>query len=243
MKEEKNLEGQKHLTTRQTVIQALKFVLFSAGAGIIQFVSFTLLQTVAKLPYWPAYLPAIILSVLFNFTVNRKFTFKSANNVPVAMLKVACFYIVFIPLSTWWGDALTEQAGWNDTLVLLLTMLINFVTEFLYDRFFVFRNSINTNELGMKERKQIEETEDKITSSLNDKGGWLWGVLGFFIPLVGFILFLVWRNERPNTAKSCGIGALVGFILWIICAIITLVAAFFFLDAIPLSLIVNCLLF
>lgn len=162
MKEEKNLEGQKHLTTRQTVIQALKFVLFSAGAGIIQFVSFTLLQTVAKLPYWPAYLPAIILSVLFNFTVNRKFTFKSANNVPVAMLKVACFYLVFIPLSTWWGDALTEQASWNDTLVLLLTMLINFVTEFLYDRFFVFRNSINTNELGMKER---EKTEQKKTST------------------------------------------------------------------------------
>lgn len=160
MKEGKKLEGQKHLTTEQTVIQALKFVLFSAGAGIIQFVSFTLLQEVAHLPYWPAYLPAVILSVLFNFTVNRKFTFKSANNVPIAMIKVACFYVVFIPLSTWWGDALTEQAGWNDYLVLAFTMAINFVTEFLYDRFFVFGKSINTNDLGIKERKKMEQVRN-----------------------------------------------------------------------------------
>lgn len=160
MKEGKKLEGQKHLTTEQTVIQALKFVLFSAGAGIIQFVSFTLLQEVAHLPYWPAYLPAVILSVLFNFTVNRKFTFKSANNVPIAMIKVACFYVVFIPLSTWWGDALTEQAGWNDYLVLAFTMAINFVTEFLYDRFFVFGKSINTNDLGIKEREKMEQVRN-----------------------------------------------------------------------------------
>ncbi len=169
MKEEKKLEGQKHLTTEQTVIQALKFVLFSAGAGIIQFVSFTLLQEVAHLPYWPAYLPAVILSVLFNFTVNRKFTFKSANNVPIAMIKVACFYVVFIPLSTWWGDALTEQAGWNDYLVLAFTMAINFVTEFLYDRFFVFGKSINTNDLGLKERKKMEQAQAEKGKTDGDK--------------------------------------------------------------------------
>lgn len=169
MKEGKKLEGQKHLTTEQTVIQALKFVLFSAGAGIIQFVSFTLLQEVAHLPYWPAYLPAVILSVLFNFTVNRKFTFKSANNVPIAMIKVACFYVVFIPLSTWWGDALTEQAGWNDYLVLAFTMVINFVTEFLYDRFFVFGKSINTNDLGLKERKKMEQDRSNIGKTDRDK--------------------------------------------------------------------------
>ena len=157
------IEGQKHLTPKQTAIQSIKFVHFSAGAGIIQFVTFTLLQEVAHLPYWPAYLPAVILSVLFNFTVNRKCTFKSANNVPVAMLKVACFYVVFIPLSTWWGDALTEQAGWNDYLVLAFTMIINFVTEFLYDRFFVFGKSINTNELGIKEREKMEQEKSALT--------------------------------------------------------------------------------
>ena len=168
-KQKQKIEGQKHLTPKQTVIQSLKFVLFSAGAGIIQFVSFTLLQKLAHLPYWSAYLPAIILSVLFNFTVNRKFTFKSANNVPIAMVKVALFYVAFIPLSTWWGDALTEQAHWHDTLVLLFTMLINFVTEFLYDRFFVFGKSINTNELGLKEREKMKQEADAAQQEKKDR--------------------------------------------------------------------------
>lgn len=164
---DKKIEGQKHLTPKQTIIQAVKFIFFSAGAGIIEAATFALLQTFAHLPYWPAYLPAVILSVLFNFTVNRKYTFKSANNVPLAMLKVACFYVVFIPLSTWWGDALTVQAGWPDFLVLLFTMLINFVTEFLYDRFFVFGKSINTNDLGVKEREKLEE-ENKNNSEKHE---------------------------------------------------------------------------
>ncbi len=235
------IEGQKHLTPKQTAIQSIKFVLFSAGAGIIQFVSFTLLQQLAHLPYWSAYLPAIILSVLFNFTVNRKFTFKSANNVPVAMIKVACFYVVFIPLSTWWGNALTEQAHWHDFLVLAFTMVINFVTEFLYDRFFVFGKSINTNELGIKEREKIEEEkkEQNVQSPNEDKGGCLWGGLGFLIPIIGLILFLVWHNERPNTAKSCGIGALIGFIIWILCIIVSVLASFFVFDSLSSSLMIR----
>ena len=98
--------AQQKLTKKQNIIQTIKFALFSAGAGIIQTVSFTLLNEVFKLDYWAAYLPALVLSVLFNFTVNRKFTFKSAANVPVAMLKVAGYYCVFTPLSTWGGDAL-----------------------------------------------------------------------------------------------------------------------------------------
>lgn len=153
----KKLEGQKHLTPWQTAVQTIKFILFSAGAGIIQLVTFTLLQEAAHLPYWSSYLPALILSVLFNFTVNRKFTFKSANNVPIAMFKVFCYYLVFTPLSTWWGNALDAQAGWNEYLILAFTMIINFVTEFLYDRFFVFGKSINTNDLGIKEREKLEQ--------------------------------------------------------------------------------------
>ena len=85
----------------------------------------------------------LFLSVLFNFTVNRKFTFKSAANVPVAMLKVFGFYCVFTPLSIWWGNALTS-AGWNEYLVLAFTMIVNMVTEFLFTRFVVYGNSINT---------------------------------------------------------------------------------------------------
>jgi len=131
------------LTPRQNAIQAIKFLLFSISAGIVQAISFTLLFEIIHLPYWPAYLIALVLSVLWNFTFNRKFTFKSATNVPIAMTKVALYYAVFTPLSTWWGDALTS-IGWNEYLVLFLTMVINLVTEYLFCRFVVYKNSINS---------------------------------------------------------------------------------------------------
>lgn len=60
------------------------------------------------------------------------------------MLKVFGYYLIFTPLSTWWGDALTKNAGWNEYLVLAGTMVINFVTEYLFCRFVVYRNSINS---------------------------------------------------------------------------------------------------
>ena len=137
----------------QNTIQFVKFALFSATAGIIQAGSFTLLHEFARLAYWPAYLIALVLSVLYNFTINRRYTFKSATNYPKAMLKVLGYYCVFTPLSTWGGDQLTG-IGWNDYLVLGGTMLINFITEFLFCRLVVYRNSINTNKLGKKEMKQ-----------------------------------------------------------------------------------------
>ena len=130
---------------KKELIRTLKFVLFSISAGVIQIVSFTLMEEVLHLAHWLSYLVALILSVLWNFTLNRKFTFYSANNVPIAMLKVAGFYLVFTPLSTWWTAVLTgDRFGWNEYLVLVLTMLINFVTEYLFDRFVVFGNSIDT---------------------------------------------------------------------------------------------------
>ncbi len=133
------------LSKKENIFQAIKFTLFSISAGVIQAVSFALLHELTEVPYWPAYLTALVLSVLWNFTLNRSFTFKSAANVPIAMLKVFGYYCVFTPLSTWWGNALTERAGWPDYLVLAGTMLINFATEFLFCRFVVYRNSINTN--------------------------------------------------------------------------------------------------
>jgi len=142
------------LSRRQNIVQAVKFTIFSASAGAIQFGTFTLLEKLTDLSYWPMYLPALILSVVYNFTINRRFTFKSANNVPIAMLKVAGYYLVFTPLSTWWGDALTKGLGWNYYIVLIGTMLVNFITEFLFDRFFVFGKSINTNKLGIKENEK-----------------------------------------------------------------------------------------
>lgn len=125
--------------------RTVKFVLFSISAGVIQVVGFTLLNEVLHLTYWLSYLVALVLSVLWNFTLNRKFTFCSANNVPIAMAQVAGFYLVFTPLSTWWTAVLTgENFGWNEYLVLALTMLVNFVTEYLFDRFVVFRDSIDS---------------------------------------------------------------------------------------------------
>jgi len=131
------------MKTNENFIHIVKFTLFSISAGLIQILSFTLLSEVFSIIYWPAYLIALVLSVLWNFTLNRKFTFKSAANIPKAMSKVFVFYLFFTPLSTWWGDVL-EEIGWNKYVVLIGTMLINFVTEFIYTKFFVYKNNINT---------------------------------------------------------------------------------------------------
>jgi len=133
------------MNTKKELIRSLKFVLFSISAGVIQVVSFTLMEELLHFDHWISYLVSLILSVLWNFTLNRKFTFHSASNVPIAMLKVAAFYLVFTPLSTWWTDVLTgESVGWNEYIVLALTMIINFVSEYLFQRFVVFRKSIDT---------------------------------------------------------------------------------------------------
>ncbi|MBQ7038877.1 MAG: GtrA family protein [Clostridia bacterium] len=128
---------------KKELIRAVKFTLFSASAGIIQAATFALMYELFHWVYWVSYLISLILSVLWNFTLNRNITFKSANNVPIAMLKVAAFYAVFTPLSTW-GGAVLEGIGWNGFLVVAITMILNFVLEFLYDRFFVFGASIDT---------------------------------------------------------------------------------------------------
>ncbi len=136
-------QAPKKKLNKAEVIRAIKFVFFSASAGIIQMGSFALLNELINWSYWPSYLISLTLSVLWNFTLNREFTFKSANNVPVAMLKVAIFYLIFTPLSLWWGEALSGKI--NEYIILAFTMIINFVGEFLYCRFFVYKDSINTN--------------------------------------------------------------------------------------------------
>ena len=130
--------------SKKTLWQVLKFTLFSASAGLIQVASFTLFNEVFHWSYWAAYLPSLVLSVLWNFTLNRKFTFQSAANVPVAMAKVAAYYAVFTPLSTGLGNYLASTLLWNEYLVTILNMLLNFTTEFLYQRFFVFGKSIDS---------------------------------------------------------------------------------------------------
>lgn len=161
-------------TKKQSAVQFIKFLLFSVSAGVIQIAVFTLLNELTPLNEWfnlnevfgadyseygLNYFIALLISVIWNFTFNRRFTFKSAANVPVAMLKVLGYYLVFTPLSIWWGVALT-RAGWNEYVVLGGTMVINFVTEFLFQRFVVFRKEMYTNELGKKELAEMQSAED-----------------------------------------------------------------------------------
>lgn len=152
---------------KQTIFQFIKFALFSASAGIIQIVSFTLLnevlmqtdfmqnlivsnETLGKIltnEYGPCYLIALLLSVIWNFTFNRKFTFKSAANIPVAMLKVFAFYLVFTPVSTIIGVYFTnkfQSFAAIEYIVLGVTMLCNMVSEYLFCKFVVYRNQENT---------------------------------------------------------------------------------------------------
>ena len=138
---------------KKELIRTIKFTLFSMSAGLIQILSFTLLNELMSWPYWPSYLISLILSVLWNFTLNRRFTFQSASNVPIAMAQTAAFYVVFTPVSTLAGNYLAETLGWNEYIVTFLNMAANFILEYLFQRFVVFRDSIDTNDLAKKESK------------------------------------------------------------------------------------------
>ena len=138
-------------------LRVVKFTFFFFFSGLIEMGAFALLNELLHLPYWLCYFSALVLSVLWNFTLNRRFTFQSAANVPEAMLKVAAFYAVFVPLSTMLEHFLTMRLGWNEYLVTVINMLLNFVTEFLYQRFFVFGKSIDTN-AAAQSRKEREDS-------------------------------------------------------------------------------------
>lgn len=126
------------------VKRTIKFTLFSISAGIIEVLVFTLLNEGFHLTYWACYLPALIASVVWNFTLNRNFTFKSASNIPKAMALVFLFYAVFTPTSTIIGNYLAETLHWNEYLVTGLNMASNLILEYLWDRLVVFRKTIDT---------------------------------------------------------------------------------------------------
>ena len=137
---------------KREMLRGLKFGLFSISAGIIEIVAFTLLNELTEWRYWPKYLFALVLSVLWNFTLNRRYTFQSADNVSIAMVKVLCFYLAYTPVSTLFGHYLADTMMWNEYLVTLINMLANFILEYLYDRFYVFRKTIDTNHLAEKRK-------------------------------------------------------------------------------------------
>lgn len=131
-------------TKKAEAVRMSKFLIFSISAGGIEAVVFYILSVFFQLEYWLCYLPALVLSVLWNFTLNREFTFKAANNIPLAMMKVAVFYLVFTPVTTIGGNYLVETVGWNEFLMTAINMVLNFVTEYIYDRFIVFGKMIDT---------------------------------------------------------------------------------------------------
>lgn len=150
---------------KAALIQAIKFTLLSITAAGVEVASFALMVWINSLtgwfPFWVSQSVSIALSVIYNFTVNRHFTFKSANNVPIAMLKVALFYVFFIPLTSWGGQILSNM-GWADWLLKGISLLLNFVGEFLWWKFVVFRGSENTNSLAVK---QAEKSRQKSVSA------------------------------------------------------------------------------
>ncbi len=139
---------------RKETLRVVKFVMFSISADVIEILSFTLLNELTDWPYWPCYLIALILSVIWNFTLNRKFTFKSVANVPVAMAKILAFYCVFTPVTTILGNYLAESLHWNEYIVTGINMGLNISTEYLYDRFVVFRKTLDTNNLAQRQREK-----------------------------------------------------------------------------------------
>lgn len=140
-----NIDGNKNI--RKEVIRGIKFTLFSLSAGLIQIITFSILNEFTNWRYSACYLVALTLSVLWNFTLNRRYTFRSSNNVSIAMGKTFAFYLVFTPVSTIIGDYLVETLLLNEYFITIAIMISNFVLEFLYDRFFVFYKSIDTNHL------------------------------------------------------------------------------------------------
>ena len=141
---------------KKEIIRTLKFVLVSASAGIIELVVFTLMNEFSGLKYWPCYLTALIASVLWNFTINRRYTFKSAKNVPRAMAMVFAFYLVFTPATTVLGNYLAETLHWNEYLVTAINMALNLSLEYLYDTFVVYRNEMDNNDIAAKKKAKEE---------------------------------------------------------------------------------------
>lgn len=140
------------------VIRAIKFAIVSASAGVVELGVFTLMNEFTGLKYWPCYLTALVASVVWCFTINRRYTFKSAKNVPKAMLQVFAFYLVFTPATTILGNYLAEGLLWNEYAVTGINMALNLSLEYLYDTFVVYRNDMDNNDIAAKDsEKEIKK--------------------------------------------------------------------------------------
>lgn len=157
--------------------QAFKYLCCTASAGLIQIISFTILQ--AAIPdngetlhfivedmsraTFIATTVALALSVLWNFTLNRKFTFKSAKNVPVAMFLAFLFYVPFYPFQTWYVHTVKVALGGSDGAGFLAeatVMLINGILEFCWQKFVIYRKS--TNSAGTDKKGGGDKDDERI---------------------------------------------------------------------------------
>ena len=129
---------------KRELIRVTKFIFFSLSAGLIEMGVFALLNELLRWSSWPCSLSGLTASVLWNFTLNRKFTFQSASNIPRAMALVLLFYCVFTPVTTLLGSYLADTLHWNEYLVTFLNMVLNLVTEYVYDRLVVYRGAVDT---------------------------------------------------------------------------------------------------
>lgn len=148
-------EIKKNEKTKKELVRSLKFVIVSISAGVVEILVFTFMNELTYLKYWPCYLTALICSVLWCFTINRRYTFQSAKNVPKAMAMVFAFYLVFTPATTLLGNYLAEERLWNEYLVTGINMALNLSLEYLYDTFIVYRNDMDNNDVAM--RKVVKE--------------------------------------------------------------------------------------
>lgn len=154
------------MTKKQQFLQFLKFTGFSASAGIIQFTVITLLYDVWFKPleyygmgednaYVVAFLIGLTLSVIWNFTFNRKFTFKDAHNIKLAMGLVILYNcIIVVPLSLGGRELIKIWGADYDMLVTVISLLFNFATEYFWDRFVVFNKKSNDKILSWFKKKK-----------------------------------------------------------------------------------------
>lgn len=158
-------------------LRTLKYALIAVSAGVIQFVSSTVLKLIldatglagqrmhfitdTETTAFISETVGLVLSVLWNCTFNRKYTFKAANNIPVAMCLALVFYVPFYPFQIWYmatvQNGLANIGIWGFIISLITCMIINGVLEFLWQRFVVFRKSLDTNNSAKKEEQQQEQ--------------------------------------------------------------------------------------
>lgn len=142
------------------LIRAAKFTLISISAAIIDAGSFAILNKLLHIDIIFAQPISLILSVIWNFTINRKITFKSAANIKIAMLKVLGFYAVFTPLTTWFSTW-AVSLGVEELIVKAITMVLNLVLEYLFCRYIVFGSSCDTADNSEKKGENSKEANNE----------------------------------------------------------------------------------